>query len=241
MTTIELNCDMGEGCPTDAEVMPFIDSANVSCGAHAGTKEQIINTLKLAQQHDVKVGAHPGYADPENFGRHSLQLPEAELLDSLVSQLRFFKSLCDELVIPIHYVKPHGALNHDIIADESILKTLCQATRQVFNDDIAIMIPTGADVGRVESILAEYQLGLILEVFADRAYENDGLLRKRGLEGAVFDNPATIENQYRQIAKKRQITSYDNSTVLNIATAESVCIHGDNPASVQAVKNLRLT
>ncbi len=133
MRAIKINCDMGEGCSTDAEVMPFLDCANISCGAHAGSKAEIINTLQLAKQHAVSVGAHPGYADPDNFGRISLCLSDDELYQSLSSQLRFFKGLCEDKQISIDYIKPHGALNHDVLKDTKALETLLRKLSSIIS------------------------------------------------------------------------------------------------------------
>lgn len=235
MSRIKINCDMGEGCATDAEVMPFLDCANVSCGAHAGSQAEIINTLRLAKKHGVTVGAHPGYADPDNFGRTSLDLTDAELYQSIESQLLFFKELCTAEGIDIDYIKPHGALNHDMIKSEAVLTVLCQVATKHFAN-IALMIPTGEHQARTLAILKQYNLAVIWEVFADRAYENNGLLRSRKLDGAVHDNPQKIIDQYRQIRDNASITCYDGSTKLDVAIASSVCIHGDNLPSTVAVK-----
>lgn len=238
MPSLEINCDMGEGCPTDGQVMPFLDCANVSCGTHAGSPSEILNTLQLAKKYNVKVGAHPGYADRENFGRHSLHLSTDELYQSLQSQLLFFNDLCATENIKIHYVKPHGALNHDMIANTDILNTICQVVAKVFANT-ALMIPTNEKQPQIIEIVSQYSLPIVWEIFADRAYENNGLLRNRKLPEAVHDSADKIISQYRQAKSAQTILSHDQTTLLDVSSATSICIHGDNPASIVAVKQFR--
>src|SRR5512138_684504 len=110
MRTIDLNCDLGEGCPNDAELMKYISSANIACGFHAGDVETMRRTAELAVANNVAIGAHPGYRDRENFGRTQMSLSRDEIVELVREQITAMQEICDELGTKIVHVKPHGAL-----------------------------------------------------------------------------------------------------------------------------------
>jgi UPF0271 protein len=107
---VDLNCDLGEGCTTDEAIMPFISSANIACGFHAGDEATINKTLSLAKAFQVAVGAHPSYPDRENFGRKEMDLPVHEIMSLVIEQVRLVESLAAATGLTLHHVKPHGAL-----------------------------------------------------------------------------------------------------------------------------------
>jgi UPF0271 protein len=185
---IDLNCDLGEGCPFDAELMPFITSANVCCGTHAGDDETIRRTLALAEKHGVQVGAHPGFADREHFGRRELPLGPDEV-----------GRLCAEQVLrlgpAVRYIKPHGALYHMACRDAEIAAAI-----------VGLGLPVMALPGSaVEAECVRAGVPFIAEGFADRRYLKDGSLVPRGQSEAFVESPDEAVQQARRLIATRHI------------------------------------
>ncbi|PID63742.1 MAG: hypothetical protein CR974_01235 [Gammaproteobacteria bacterium] len=225
-----INADIGEGCD-DSLIMALLDWANIGCGAHAGSPELTKQTIQLAEANNVVVGAHPGYPDRDNFGRLSLNLTPAALHETLFVQIQLVKRNCQHL----HYVKPHGALNHDMLQNDDIFATICRAVAD--NACQHVVVPTNARQVEQIAIAEQHQLGILWEVFADRAYEPNGLLRARKHADAVHQDPERIVSQIQAIRNQGEIVAIDG-TVLDVAYADTICIHGDNAASVQAIRQL---
>ncbi len=231
--TMTINADIGEGCD-DSLVIPFLDWANVCCGQHAGSEELSKQTIQLVEQQNVGVGAHPGYPDRENFGRISQDLTEQALYDTLYQQIGLINAHSQKML----YVKPHGALNHDMLQSDTVFEVICKVVADIGCKHI--MVPTN-ERQQVQIALAEkYHLTLLWEVFADRAYESNGLLRPRKYADAVHQDAETIVAQIKRIREKGEIVAVDGS-VIDISYADSICIHGDNQASVSAVGMLKNT
>lgn len=228
-----LNADVGEGCD-DALIMPYLDCANVACAAHAGDESVIRETLRLAKQYGVSVGAHPGYPDKANFGRHSLDMTTDDLATTLREQIHLLLDLAAEQAIKVVYVKPHGALNHDMLQKANVLKVICQVVSAI-DSSLAIMIPTNANQVKQQRLAESYGLTLWWEVFADRAYEPSGLLRPRKFADAVHAEPQMIIEQLNSIREQGKITAIDG-TLLDVSMAQSICIHGDHAPSVRAIQ-----
>ncbi|PIE42192.1 MAG: hypothetical protein CSA47_01715 [Gammaproteobacteria bacterium] len=229
-----LNADVGEGCD-DTLIMPFLDCANICCGMHAGSEAITQKTIALAESYNVTVGAHPGYADAEHFGRLSLDLTPAQLHETLHAQI----SLLDQLSKKLAYVKPHGALNHDMLKNDSIFAKICEVTASI-NPNLALMVPTNARQASQQAIADKYGLTIWWEVFADRAYQPDGLLRPRKYDDAVHRDSERIVEQIRRIRDRESIVAVDG-TEIDISTARTICVHGDNSASVQAIRKLSVS
>ena len=139
-----INCDLGECLKPnpDAEVMPLITMANIACGGHVGDDKSMVDAIKLALQNNVKVGVHPSYEDTPNFGRVSQDLSDDELFDLIHNQVAHFKNLCLQNGATLEYIKPHGALYHDMTHQQSVLKTICKVRNKIVIDgDAALFIP----------------------------------------------------------------------------------------------------
>lgn len=233
MTPCLLNADVGEGCD-DALIMPFIDCANIACGAHAGDSETMRQTLALAKEHRIKAGAHPGYPDRANFGRKSLDM-DANAIEATVSaQIAALGAIASTLAYPLAYVKPHGALNHDMLQSDAIFHAICRAV-VAENPNLALMVPTNTRHQAQQAIAGQYKLTVWWEVFADRAYEANGLLRSRQYDDALHATPERIMAQLDGIIRHGRITAVDG-TSLDVSNACTICIHGDHPASVAAIR-----
>ncbi len=216
---MKLNCDLGEGVGCEEAVMPFIDQASIACGAHAGDTELMRTTVALAKEFGVSIGAHPGYPDRENFGRSSLKYSLQEIEVMVAEQVETLAQFGD-----VDYVKPHGALYHDMMQQEEIL----QVIRGVI----------GGRPLMVQALLetASKDAGLINEVFADRRYADNGGLLLRAQSGAVLSEEQILE-QVGLITKENVIQS--NTGRRMQVMADSICVHGDNPAAVSAIEAVR--
>jgi UPF0271 protein len=235
MRTIDLNADLGElvDGSLDAAVMPFISSANIACGAHAGTPESIRRTLRLALKHGVSVGAHPGYSDPENFGRISMELSADALCALILEQILLLKRMAAEEGTEVRHVKLHGALYNDLADDYERSLTICRAIHGV-DPELRFMGRSGS-VG----LRAAEDAGLVAvhETFADRAYAEEGRLVSRSLPGAVIRDEAESLAQVDMMVLRQKVRTIGGELVPMLA--DSVCVHGDNPSAIRFVSNLR--
>ena len=235
---IDLNCDMGEsfGAYTighDAEVMPFITSANVACGFHAGDPTVIRATIALAKQHGVAVGAHPGFPDLVGFGRREMHMSPREVEDSLVYQIGAVAGLAAAEGVKLQHVKAHGALYNMAVRDASLAEAIARAIAAVDRSLVMLGLPNS------ELIRAGERLGLTVmaEAFADRAYEPDGQLVSRRKPGAVIHDPEAVVARVVRMARDGVATAIDGSTVrLNAGT---ICTHGDTPGAHELVRRIR--
>ena len=228
-----INADVGEGAD-DARIMACLDCANICCGAHAGGWDTMRTTLALAGRHGVLPGAHPGYADRANFGRTSLALSPGELEESVGGQILALAQTAAEMALTLAYVKPHGAMNHDMLADGALFAAILRAVVAV-DPALAVMVPTNPRACEQQRIAGEHGVTLWWEVFADRVYEADGLLRPRACPDAVHSTPERIIAQLEDIVQNGRIRAIDGR-VLDVAMASTVCIHGDNAPSVAAIR-----
>lgn len=228
-----LNADVGEGCD-DQLIMPYLDCANIACGEHAGDEAVMQTTLQLAKKYNVVVGAHPGYPDKANFGRHHLDLTTDELTATLTVQIKRLLRLADAEGLTPRYVKPHGALNHDMLQKPEILTTICNVVAAIDNN-LAIMIPTNANHVAQTEMATQRGLTIWWEVFADRAYEPSGLLRPRKFDDAVHTDPQMIIEQLNHIRQRGEIITIDGS-VLDVSQACTICVHGDHAPSISAIQ-----
>ena len=228
MQTIDLNADLGEGGKQDKALMALTSSVNIACGGHAGDEESIRRAVELAIQSQVAIGAHPGYEDPENFGRKPMQLSTGEIRDLILRQLERMLRIHPHL----HHVKPHGALYNQSNQDEEMATALVAAIAEVQSNTILYCPPHGA----LAKAAAEIKLATCAEGFIDRRYQDDGNLCPR-------TNPrALIENVNEAVSQALLIANHEIVTTLNGATiplkTRTLCVHGD---SHDAVELLRLT
>ncbi len=221
-----INCDLGE-CLTpnsDAHIIPLIDMANIACGGHAGDDKSMVQTIQLAVQNNVIIGAHPSYPDKENFGRLSYDLNKNELFDLIYGQVLHFQELCTENGAQLNYIKPHGTLYHDTTHKQSVLNTMCAIIKEI-NQDLSLVIQAGNEV-HFKHIETNTKIQLLHEVFADRGYHNTHII-PRGKKRAVLDNAHTIIRQYQYFLNKKSFK------------IDTICFHSDNAASIEALNILQ--
>lgn len=229
--SIDLNCDLGEGCPFDAELMRLITSANIACGGHAGDDQTMTRTIRLAMEHGVAIGAHPGYPDKKNFGRLPSNLPLDAVSSSVSGQIRRIKSIAGELGAEVKHVKPHGALYNQAADDVAVAKAVVDAVAAVdgslalFGLSDSFLIRVAEDAG----------LKAVGEAFADRRYLTSGRLAPRSAAGSVIEDPKAAAQQALMIASGEPIPTLDGGSI--VVKAETICLHGDG---ANAVSNARL-
>lgn len=237
---MRFNCDLGEGfgqwsLGRDGELMPHIDQANIACGFHAGDPLTIERTLRLAAKHGVSVGAHPAYPDLVGFGRRSMMLSDQELRATLHYQIAALDGMAAIAGTQLDYVKPHGALYNDMMRSEAILYTLMDAVAE-YRKPLKFMVQAGPQSDRHREIAKAKGLTLYFEAFADRCYDDSGLLVPRREAGAVKDLAGMLD-QARQLIEDASVTSRSGSRLP--VSADTLCIHGDSPDAVEAVIALR--
>ncbi|MDO6441975.1 5-oxoprolinase subunit PxpA [Marinobacter sp. 2_MG-2023] len=236
-----LNCDIGEsyGAWTmglDDQVMPYIDQANIACAFHAGDPMVMSNTVRLALEHEVSLGAHPAYPDLQGFGRRSIACSPDEIHAMVLYQVGALSHIAAAQGGSLSYVKPHGALYNDMMRNESVLRAILGALSQS-PGELALMAMTTADNQPLKTLCAEYGVGLLLEAFADRAYDEKGYIVSRSTPNAVHHDPDTILRQAVAIARGEPLQTIDGKPLH--LEADTLCVHGDNPESVAAVRAIR--
>lgn len=238
MYTIDLNCDLGEsfGAYTigmDDQVIPYISSANIACGFHASDPLIMSNTVKIAAANNTAVGAHPGYPDLVGFGRRNLNASPKEVKAMIQYQIGALNAFCKANGIVMQHVKPHGAMYNMAGKDPLLAQAVAEAIYEV-NPELILLALSGSKM-----IDAAASLGIRTanEVFADRAYEEDGSLVARTKEGAMItDEDLAIKRVIRMILEKKVETITGKDIPIQ---ADSVCVHGDGPKALAFVQKLR--
>jgi UPF0271 protein len=241
---MKLNCDLGESFGSwkmglDEAVMPNIDMANIACGFHAGDENVMFKTLSLAKMHDVEVGAHPGYKDIQGFGRRSIPHTEQEIINLVTYQVASLIGMAQTLDVNVTYIKPHGALYNDMMADADIRFAIYRAIKALNKGresklKLMMLATNEADVHKQEA--STFGLELLLEAFADRRYTETGKLQSRSINGSVLNKEQMLQ-QVQQLITKGSVETDAGSELL--VAADTICVHGDNDAGVQMIREVR--
>lgn len=227
---IDINCDMGEGFGNDELIMPYISSANIACGYHAGDENTMRQTIQLCKKYNVAVGAHPSFPDKENFGRTDMQMHPGEVYEIIVKQINCLEKIAEEYDVPLHHVKPHGALYNMAARDKVLAPFVALAVLDTNSKYIlyglsgSYLIKEGKNLG----------VKTANEVFADRTYKDDGSLTSRAKPGALIEDTDKAVAQILQMVKAGTVTSITGKKVPIIA--ETICIHGDGEHAVEFAK-----
>jgi UPF0271 protein len=236
---VDLNCDLGEGfghfkAGHDNEIMPFITSANIACGFHAGDPVIMARTVKLALDNGVSVGAHPGFPDLLGFGRRYMELSPEELKNAIIYQVGALKTFAEAANTELQHVKPHGALYNTASESEAHAECIIEAVRTV---DPKLVLFARAD-SKIAMMASKAGLRVASEVFADRAYNQDGSLVSRKIEGAIITDPKLVAKRAVSIIQKKQVAAINNQTV-EFGDTHTICVHGDTANAVEIVKAIR--
>lgn len=226
--TIDLNCDLGEGVGHDAELMPWITSANIACGAYAGDRATMQATVALAQAHGVAVGAHPGYADRANFGRREIALSPRELGQLVAGQILALREIG-----PVAHVKPHGALYNLAARDAGVAETIARSVAAI-DRSMVLLALAGSELARSGRALG---LRVAEEVFADRTYRRDGSLTPRSEAGALIEDETAAVAQVLRMVREGTVRATDGTEVA--VRADTICLHGDGVHAVAFARRLR--
>jgi len=227
-----VNCDLGEKTREDPELFRFIDLANIACGFHAGDALTMDKTVVACLEAGVRIGAHPGYLDPDGFGRKDLGVPPETLRAQILYQIGALEALVRSRSVRLHHVKFHGALYHRLAGDYELARLILKAVR-AFDPALRILAPPDSSMSRSAR---ELGLEVLEEAFADRAYHRDGTLVARDREGAVLDGQAAIA-RVEKIMAQGCIDTVEGE-VLKVAPG-TLCLHSDTPGVVAIARGIR--
>lgn len=231
MIKVDLNCDMGESfgnyvCGMDADVVPHISSANVACGFHASDPLVMEKTVALCKQSGVRVGAHPGFPDLVGFGRRQMQVSPDELRTMVIYQVGALKTFCGAAGVKLQHVKPHGAMYNMAGKDEQMARAICEGVYAV--DPSLILL--GLSGSKLVAAAKKVGLRAAKEVFADRAYEEDGSLVARSKPGAMITDENEAIARVVSMVTERKVKAITGKEIA--IEADSICLHGDSPKAV---------
>ncbi len=236
MRSIDLNCDMGESfgmykMGLDEEVIKYVTSANVACGFHAGDPSWMRRTVRMAEDNDVAVGAHPSFPDLNGFGRRDLAVTPQEARDDLVYQIGALQAFSGSG--KLQHVKPHGAMYNRAVNDEPLARSICEAVLEV-DPGMALVALAGSPwVG----LAKDMGLRVAREIFADRALNADGTLVSRSRPGSVLHDVDEVVERSIRMVTERTAKTIDGGEIE--VEADSLCVHGDTPGAVDMAKALR--
>ena len=233
---IDLNCDMGESFGTykmghDEEVIKYVSSVNIACGFHAGDPMWMRRTVRLAEEHDVAIGAHPSFPDLVGFGRRNVDVTPDEAKADLVYQIGALQAFTSAK--RLQHVKPHGAMYNRAVDDEALARAVCEAVLDV--DPGMIMLALAGS--RWASIAEEMGLRVAREVFPDRALNPDGTLVSRSESGAVIHDVDRVAERGLRMVTQGRATAVTGDEIE--VRADSLCLHGDTPGAVEMASALR--
>jgi UPF0271 protein len=232
---LNLNADLGESFGAwrmgdDEAMLGIVNSANVACGFHAGDPNVMRRTLALARERGVSIGAHPSYHDLQGFGRRRIEVPPAEVEALVLYQVGALQALARAERMEVTHVKPHGALNNTACEDPVLAAAVARAVRAadpqlvLLAPSLSCLLEAGVQVG----------LRVVEEVFADRAYADDGTLLPRTLPGAVLHGAATCVDHVMRIVRTRALHTPSGAALP--VRPQSVCVHGDSADATGAAR-----
>ncbi|MDV2685747.1 5-oxoprolinase subunit PxpA [Alkalihalophilus lindianensis] len=240
MKRVDLNCDLGESFGAykigqDELILDYISSANVACGYHAGDHNVMAETVKMAKEKKVSIGAHPGFQDLMGFGRRAIQTSPEDIYHFIIYQINALKGFCHLHNVPMKHVKPHGALFNMAAKDPVMAEAIAKA---VYDTDPSLVLfgLSGSELTKQGTKLG---LDVANEVFADRTYQPDGTLTPRTQTNALIHDTNKAIEQVLQMVQTGTVTAVDGSTIS--IKADTVCIHGDGENALAFAQNLRET
>lgn len=238
MKTVDLNCDLGESfgaykCGMDEAVIPYITSANIACGFHASDPVVMERTVQMAKEQKVHIGAHPGYPDLVGFGRRNMVVDPGEVKAMVQYQIGALKAFCQAKNVGLFHVKPHGAMYNMAGKDSRLAAAICEGVYEV-DPGLILLAPGGSWLYQAA---VETGLKAAREVFADRAYEEDGSLVARTKPGAMITDENEAISRVIRMVKEGRVTAITGREIE--VQADSVCVHGDGPKALAFVEKIR--
>jgi UPF0271 protein len=226
---IDLNCDVGENTGNDEDIMPYITSANIACGFHAGGSATMQATVRLAKRYGVAVGAHPSWKDVEGFGRRAMMLPPDEVEALVLYQIGALYAIAKTEGMELQHVKPHGALYNQAAQDGTLANAVARAVKRFSGELILVglagssLIEAGVEVG----------LNVANEGFPDRNYNPDGMLVSRKESNAIIESPEEVAAHAMKLIRDGILFGEKRVRV------DTLCLHGDHPRVVENAKLIR--
>lgn len=238
---IDLNSDVGESfgnytLGTDEQLIPLISSANIACGFHAGDPTVMKKSIKIAKEHGVALGAHPGFPDLLGFGRRNMDVSLEEIKDYVTYQIGALQAFAVAQGMTLQHVKPHGALYNMAVKNMKIWEAIAEAVAAV-DPRLVLFVLAGPWRGDLAAIGAKHKIRLAFEFFGDRAYNPDGSLVSRKLPGAVIHDHERVAEKVLKLVEENKVVCIDGTEIE--LRAETICVHGDNPAALELVKHIR--
>lgn len=238
MHQVDLNCDLGESFGTyskgrDEEILPLITSANIACGFHAGDPSVMRKTVRLALDHGVKIGAHPGLPDLIGFGRRNMDISPQEAYDLVLYQIGALNAFVKAEGAVLQHVKPHGALYNMAAKNKDLAKAIAKAVHKI-NPELILFGLFGSEL-----IAAGKKIGLQTanEVFSDRTYQQDGTLTPRKEQNALIHDDEQAISQVTRMVKEGKVKSLQGADIK--VQADTICIHGDGPKALTFAQLIR--
>lgn len=240
MYRVDLNSDLGESfgnykIGNDSKIIPLISSANVACGYHASDPVVMDQTIESAKKANIRVGAHPGFPDLMGFGRRNMNVTPAEAKAYVLYQIGALDAFCKSKGMVMQHVKLHGAMYNMAAKDYALSKAICEGIKE-YNKDLIILALSGG-----QTVKAAKDLGMkvAMEVFADRAYEEDGSLVDRRKEGAMITDEDEAIARVVRMVKEKKVTAITGKDI--DIQADSICVHGDGEKALAFVEKIRNT
>lgn len=228
-----INCDLGEGIANEAAIIPWIDVASIACGGHFGDRDSVESTLALIREFGKKAGSHPSYPDRQNFGRKTLSISHNNLIDSIQKQISFYQEIAKSSDVPMDHIKFHGALYNDAAEDRELAEVLIAFLTREF-PNTPLLVPPHSEL---ETAALRHRLPIRLEIFGDRAYQNNYRLVSRKAENSLFTQTDQVIAHLEPILRQGKIKT--SSGELIPVKAETLCFHGDNPGILEFLPLVR--
>lgn len=238
MTVIDLNADLGEGfgqwsMGDDAAMLSLVTSANIACGGHASDPETMYQTLLLARENGVNVGAHTAFNDREGFGRRVIPMSPVEIGRMCAAQIGALIGIAAQVGVPVTYVKPHGALGNLAARDREVADAIIAAVQKIDNTlaILAISCTQSEQAARAAGVQ------VYAEIFADRGYLSNGQLVPRGQDGAMIHDATEAADRLISFLETGLMPVVDGDPIK--LHAQSICVHGDSAGAVDMVRSIR--
>ena len=232
-----LNCDLGEKSihydgKNDEALLKIINTANIACGYHAGDNATMKNTIQLAKKNNVSVGAHPGFNDKNNFGRKRVNLEKKEIKKLIIDQINILNEIADKADWRLTHVKPHGALNNMACEDYDLSLTIGEAIIECDPELIYMILP----LTEMENAAKKLNIKFAAEIFADRNYDDNGLLMPRSNSNSMVNDVQVVVNNVTNMLENKSIYCYSGKKIA--CEFESICIHGDGKLALDIATSL---
>ena len=240
---IDMNSDVGESFGNyklglDEDLIPLISSANIACGFHAGDPVVMKRTIAIAKENGIALGAHPGFPDLMGFGRRNMDVSLEEIQDYVTYQVGALQAFARAQGMKLQHVKPHGALYNMAVQNPEIWDAVAEAVAAI-DAALILFVLAGSDRKDLEAVGAKHGIRIAFEFFGDRAYNPDGSLVPRKLPGAVIHDHQQVAEKILKLVTDGSVVCADGSEIQ--LAADTICVHGDNPAALQLVKKIRET